>query len=154
MVNWRIGKNYTRICPACPRTPAFCLNSLEETTHFLTTDVIWAIYETQCTEIAPATPFNWFKKNSLGTWDLIASYIPVGPAPTAQEAWISPQPNGCYKVEYNGKYTEFTVGTGICATGQIGIGALVLGLGVTAVLIGGLVYYITRKPETVNITRS
>jgi hypothetical protein len=152
MVNWRIGKNYTRICPACPRTPAFCLNSLEEATNFLTTDVIWAIYETQCTEIAPATPFNWFKKNSSETWDLIASYIPVAPAPTAQEAWISPLSDGCYKVEYNGKSTEFTVGTGICAP-SVNIGALVLGISVTAVLIGGL-FYMLRKPETSSIMRS
>lgn len=148
MVNWRIGRNYIRTCPACPRTPVFCLNSLEETTHFEKTDKIWAIYETQCTEMAPATPFNWFKKNSSGTWDLIASYIPVAPVPTAQEAWLSPQPDGCYKVEYNGKSTEFIVGTGSCAN----IGALLLGVSVTAVLIGGIIYYVTKKPETKRTT--
>lgn len=32
-------------------------------------------------------------------------------------------------------------------TGQVNVGAILLGLGVTAVLIGGL-YYMTRKPET------
>jgi hypothetical protein len=39
-------------------------------------------------------------------------------------------------------------------TGQVNTGALLIGVGVTAVLIGGLVYYVTRKPETANITRS
>jgi hypothetical protein len=33
-------------------------------------------------------------------------------------------------------------------TGQVNTGALIVGVGVTAVLIGGLVYYLTRKPET------
>ena len=37
-------------------------------------------------------------------------------------------------------------------TGQVNVGALVVGLGVSALLIGGLIYYVIKKPETTRTT--
>lgn len=118
---WRVGKNYSRICPACPRTPAYCLNSLVETTQFTTSDTISAIYETQCEGTTPITPVNWYRKDATtGNWLLESTWTPPQAYPTAMEAYHNPLPAGCYKVVYGNYSTEFVVGTATCVTSTPG----------------------------------
>lgn len=113
-MSWRVGKNYSRTCPACPRTPSYCLNTLTETTQFTTSDTIWAIYETQCVGTSPISPVNWYKKDTSGNWLLVYSWTPSQAYPTAMEAYLNPTTDGCYKVEYSTYSTQFTIGSG-CA---------------------------------------
>ena len=116
---FRVGKNYRRTCPACPRTPQLCQNYLEETSQFNTLEGIWAIYETQCVGVTPNTPVNWYKKNISGGWDLWFSWNPGASYPTAVEAYLDPPGEGCYKVEYDIYSRSFYVGAGCVPNPQV-----------------------------------
>lgn len=107
---FRVGRNYSRTCPACPSSDPNCLNPMEETIQFNIGERVYAVCQTLCKGTTPVTPFNWYKKNASGNYELITSWTPSQGYGTAVESYLDNGTEGCWKVEYSEFSKLFNIG--------------------------------------------